>query len=100
MKSLKSIIDPNDIITIVGGGNTGDMYDDIEFCRQFIIKQFPNNKIVCFPQTIDFSETSIGGKKSIRKGSESVRKTQKFITISKKKNLSINSGKHSLIIES
>lgn len=60
MKSLKSIIDPNDIITIVGGGNTGDMYDDIEFCRQFIIKQFPNNKIVCFPQTIDFSETSIG----------------------------------------
>ena len=62
MKSLKRIIGPDDIITIVGGGNTGDMYDDIEFCRQFVIKQFPNNRIICFPQTIDFSETAIGRK--------------------------------------
>lgn len=66
MKSLKSIIQPNDIITIVGGGNTGDMYDDIEFCRQFIIRQFPKNRIICFPQTIDFSET-VTGKKSLNK---------------------------------
>ena len=62
MKSLKRIISPDDIITIVGGGNTGDMYDDIEFCRQFVINQFPNNRIICFPQTIDFSETAIGRK--------------------------------------
>jgi pyruvyl transferase EpsI len=62
MKSLKTIVNSNDIITIVGGGNTGDMYDDIEFCRQFIIKQFPKNKIVCFPQTIDFSDTKFGKK--------------------------------------
>lgn len=60
MKSLKSIVQPNDIITIVGGGNTGDLYDDIEFCRQFIISQFPSNRIICFPQTIDFSETATG----------------------------------------
>lgn len=62
IKSLKKIINPDDIITIVGGGNTGDMYDDIEFCRQFVIQQFPNNRIVCFPQTIDFSETNAGQK--------------------------------------
>lgn len=66
MKSLKSIINPNDIITIVGGGNTGDMYDDIEFCRQFVIKQFSNNKIISFPQTIDFSNT-VNGKKALNK---------------------------------
>lgn len=62
MKSLKNVISDDDVITIVGGGNTGDLYDDIEYCRQFIIKQFPNNKIICFPQTIDFSETRRGRK--------------------------------------
>ena len=66
MKSLKRIINSNDIITIVGGGNTGDMYDDIEFCRQFVINQFPNNRIICFPQTIDFSDTP-SGRKALKK---------------------------------
>ena len=60
IKSLKSNIKEDDIITIVGGGNIGDMYDDIEYCRQFIIRQFPKNKIVIFPQTIDFSDTERG----------------------------------------
>lgn len=60
MKALKKVCTPNDIITIVGGGNTGDMYDSIEYCRQFIINQFPDNKIISFPQTIDFSKTDYG----------------------------------------
>ncbi|MCA0756490.1 polysaccharide pyruvyl transferase family protein [Paenibacillus sp. N4] len=66
MKALKKICTPNDIITIVGGGNTGDMYDDIEYCRQFIINQFPQNRIISFPQTIDFSETA-NGKKALQR---------------------------------
>lgn len=66
MKSLKKVCRINDIITIVGGGNTGDLYWDIELCRQFIIKMFPKNKIISFPQTIDFSETK-KGKKFLRK---------------------------------
>ena len=60
MKSLKQYINDDDIITVVGGGNFGDLYDDIEFCRQFIIWNFPNNKIVTFPQTISFSKTLSG----------------------------------------
>lgn len=60
MKALKANISLEDIITIVGGGNMGDMYDDIEFARQFIIKNFPKNKIVIFPQTINFSESFTG----------------------------------------
>jgi len=66
MKSLKKIIKDRDIITIVGGGNTGDMYDDIEYSRQFIIKEFPNNQIISFPQTIDFSDTDYG-RKAVKK---------------------------------
>lgn len=62
MKALKSVIKDHDIITIVGGGNMGDLYDDIEYCRQFIIEQFPNNQIISFPQTIDFSNTKYGNK--------------------------------------
>lgn len=66
MKSLKSIIRQHDIITIVGGGNSGDLYDDIEFCRQFIIKMFPKNKIISFPQTIDYSG-NLGENKALKK---------------------------------
>lgn len=63
IKSLKAVIKPDDIITIVGGGNMGDTYDDIELCRQLVIQSFPNNKIVIFPQTISFSESFAGRAK-------------------------------------
>lgn len=58
LKALKSICSPDDIITIVGGGNMGDMYYDIELLRLLIVSKFPNNKIVSFPQTIDYSNSS------------------------------------------
>ena len=54
MKSLKEIVKEDDIITIVGGGNMGDVYCDIEECRRFVLKQFPKNKVVSFPQSILF----------------------------------------------
>lgn len=59
-KDLKAIIQPGDIITMVGGGNTGDLYDSAEHPRQFLIKKFPNNMVVSFPQTVDFSSTFFG----------------------------------------
>lgn len=48
-------INPDDIIFLVGGGNMGDMYEDIEFYRQTIIRKFPDNLIISFPQSIFFS---------------------------------------------
>jgi pyruvyl transferase EpsI len=84
IKSLKKIIKENDIITIVGGGNTGDMYDDIEYARQFIIKHFPKNKIISFPQTIDFSETPFG-KKAFNKAFNVYRGSNKLILIAREK---------------
>lgn len=60
MKELKTLVNNNDIITLVGGGNTGDHYDSTEYARQFFIKHFPENTIVSFPQTIDFSDTKKG----------------------------------------
>lgn len=63
---LKKRLNPDDVITIIGGGNMGDLYEGFEEYRRSIIKFFPNNKIVSFPQTIDFSETD-EGTTSIRK---------------------------------
>ncbi|MFO7612594.1 MAG: glycosyltransferase [Clostridia bacterium] len=62
MKQLKRVCSPDDIITLTGGGNTGDRYDDIEYCRQFMIRRFRRNTTVSFPQTVEFSKTRSGVK--------------------------------------
>lgn len=49
---------PNDLITIVGGGNMGSLYPDIEELRQLVIRTFPRNRIVCFPQTLDWNNSA------------------------------------------
>ncbi len=60
LRSLKKKVLSSDIITIVGGGNIGDMYQDIEDLRKFVVSKFPDNRIISFPQTIDFSDTKKG----------------------------------------
>src|SRR5690625_1521342 len=59
---VKKHIKPGDIVTTVGGGNMGDMYDQIEYIRQLVFKWFPKNKIISFPQTLDFAKTPEGQK--------------------------------------
>lgn len=55
LRPIKRIATPDDIITITGGGNMGEMYGDIELLRLMVIRMFPNNKVVVFPQTTDYS---------------------------------------------
>lgn len=55
LRPIKKIAAPEDIITITGGGNMGEMYGDIELLRLMVIRMFPKNKVVVFPQTIDYS---------------------------------------------
>lgn len=63
MKALKSICTKDDIITTVGGGNMDESYPSLEDARRFIIKSFPDNRIISFPQTITFSDTDHGNKR-------------------------------------
>lgn len=60
MKSLEHVCGPDDLITITGGGNMGDMYASLEDARRFIVGRFPDNRVVSFPQTADFSDTREG----------------------------------------
>lgn len=59
---VKKIINNEDIILLHGGGNIGDTYVRPEKGRREVIKLFPNNKIIIFPQTAYFSETEEGKK--------------------------------------
>lgn len=59
---VKRNIKPKDIITLVGGGNIGNHYEQIEIIREIIVKGFRNNKIISFPQTFDFSDDKSGIK--------------------------------------
>lgn len=61
-KRVKNCVDDDDIIVLVGGGNIGDIYERPEKGRREVIKQFPNNKIILFPQTVYFSDTENGRK--------------------------------------
>ena len=62
MKTLKKIINKDDVITLIGGGNMSDLYWSLESARLFVIKNFKNNKIISFPQTVSFSDTEKGKK--------------------------------------
>lgn len=59
---VKKIIKDDDIILLHGGGNIGDTYVRPEKGRREVIKLFPNNKIIIFPQTAYFSDTEEGKK--------------------------------------
>ena len=60
LKVVKKTINPDDIVTLIGGGNMTDLYYDIELLRQMVVKNFPDHKIYSFPQTAMFSNTAAG----------------------------------------
>lgn len=85
-KYLKKIIRGKDIICMIGGGNMGDEYIHHENTRRNIIKLFPNNKIISFPQTIYFTENGIG-KMELAK-SEKIYNKHKNLTVIARESIS------------
>lgn len=57
---IKKVVKKNDIIGLQGGGSIGNQYLSHEQSRRHIIRSFPNNKIISFPQTIYFSNDDKG----------------------------------------
>lgn len=52
----------DDLFILHSGGNLGDRGIWSETGRRSIIRAFPNNRILSLPQTISFSDTSLGKK--------------------------------------
>lgn len=57
LRSIAKNIGKDDIVTVVGGGNMGDMYGDLELLRLMAVNTFKKNKVILFPQTIDYSDS-------------------------------------------
>ncbi|MEG3030398.1 MAG: polysaccharide pyruvyl transferase family protein, partial [Oscillospiraceae bacterium] len=58
-KKLHTLVNESDIICIQAGGNMGTEYLEAEVIRRKVIADFPENKIVSFPQTIFYGEKAI-----------------------------------------
>lgn len=58
----KKYINKEDIILLHGGGNIGDTYLVPEEGRRKVVKLFPDNKIIVFPQTAYFENDENGRK--------------------------------------
>lgn len=61
-KVLGCIVRKKDIIIQLGGGNMGYEWFNEEIERRRIIEQFPNNKMIIFPQTIYYGDSEEGKK--------------------------------------
>lgn len=77
IKTLKKNLTSKDIITLIGGGNISDLYEDIETQRRFIIGKFKKNRIVSFPQTVYFTDTK-RGRDSMKKTVRTYKKHQQL----------------------
>lgn len=60
IKRLRRVIGEHDVVALIGGGNTGDLYDDIQYLRELVVAAFPDTPTISFPQTVEFSETRYG----------------------------------------
>lgn len=66
LRGVSRASSPEDVIAIVGGGNMGDLYPDLEEARLQTIKAFPRNRIISFPQSIEFSDSASGRRQYAR----------------------------------
>lgn len=79
---IKQFINDEDIILLHGGGNIGDTYIRPEKGRREVIKSYPNNKIIIFPQTAYFSNTE-EGKKELKISKEIYNKHKNLVILAR-----------------
>lgn len=86
IKPIKKIVNSDDLIVLIGGGNMGNLWIDEERDRRFIIKNFTHNKIISMPQTISFT-SDLYGKEELSITKEIYNKNKNLILVSREKNL-------------
>lgn len=84
MRALKRVVGPRDIITTIGGGNMDDLYSSLENARRFVVRSFPNNPIVSFPQTMAFSDTE-SGRRALRRSARTYRTHRNLVVFARER---------------
>lgn len=84
IKSIKQHVRADDVIVLGGGGNMGDLYPRYESIRRLIIRNFPRNKIIIFPQTIDYSDDSYG-RRALHRAEKVYGKHKRLIICAREK---------------
>lgn len=59
-KKIVKCVKSKDVIVIDGGGNLGTLWVNVEYKIRDIIKKFPDNKILIFPNTIFYHKNEMG----------------------------------------
>lgn len=59
IKAIKSLHKENVIITLIGGGNNGSLYNFIESPRRFVLWILNDYNIISFPQTVFFENDEV-----------------------------------------
>lgn len=59
-KYQNSFVSQKTILCLQGGGNMGAQYFFEEELRRYVLENYPNNKIIIFPQTIDYGNSEFG----------------------------------------
>lgn len=88
INGISKNIKPDDVVTVVGGGNMGDMYGDIELLRLMVVEAFKNNKVILFPQTIDYSDSE--DAKWLLKKSQKIYSSHSDLTMIAREQTSFN----------
>lgn len=57
---IQHIVRPKDYLTMQGGGNMGNQWFPVELVRRNILDDFPQQKVLIFPQTIYYTDTETG----------------------------------------
>lgn len=60
LKGYIQCVTKNDIVTIIAGGNMGEVWSWFEVYRQLIVRKVKANLIYQFPQTTTYTETVLG----------------------------------------
>lgn len=53
-------IGPDDVVIVTGGGNLGNRYRRLEELRCEVVRAFPNQRIIAFPQSCEWSDDGRG----------------------------------------
>jgi pyruvyl transferase EpsI len=83
-EAIKMILNKDDLIVLIGGGNMGNLYISEEKARRFVIEKFPENKIISMTQTISFTKDD-EGKHELNRTKEVYNKHKNLTIIAREK---------------